>query len=248
VHPFKDVCCASLPAHALPQLAGLRTVTGVEALVQHDQAWVRWQAGDLETLRIIWPADSVRLFQERDGLWFEFGKHLPTLDVPLKGYQPLHRVLIPTNPTRKRGTDKEDHATLPHTSEKVPLTLIADDQPQPTTALRCDIASLAQWSDTAPTSRLADLQAACKGNRVLLRGRRLPMLPNSRRYWGDSVLIPLGFRTAPWLPEADVRRLVEARDNELVVVEERSIEIVRQTAFAPLKRASVRRAVMEPRP
>ena len=38
----------------------------------------------------------------------------------------------------------------------------------------------------------------------------LPLLPESVRYWGSELLVPLGFRAEPDLPEAAIRGVAGA--------------------------------------
>ena len=70
----------------------------------------------------------------------------------------------------------------------------------------------------------------------------LPLLPESVRYWGTDLLVPLGFRADPELPEGAIRRVVGAGDGDLVVLDEEGFELIARDAFKPLSRAGIRLA------
>src|SRR5262249_27420647 len=96
MNPLHEVCGASIPAAALPALAGVRAGRDIEVTEAQGRAWVRWHAGDEEVLRRLLPVAGVELFVQRGGLWYRHGCHLPAFGVPPKGEsRPLDRVLFP---------------------------------------------------------------------------------------------------------------------------------------------------------
>jgi hypothetical protein len=234
--PLRDVCCASLPAEALPVLAGLRAEPGIDLALADGRAWVRWEAGDEEVRRRVLPVPGVELYVHREGHWHRFGRHLPALDFPPDlEYRPLYQVLFPApvQPVPPR----------PTTRTPVHVTLRPDDRPRPATALECDLAGLARWADGVSEARLQTLLAAQCGGRVLVLGPRLPAVPVGRRYWGEQVLVPLGYRTDPDLPAEAVRAALGLADEDLLVLDEGRSEVVPRSAFRPLTRAAVRLAI-----
>ena len=100
------------------------------------------------------------------------------------------------------------------------------------------------WVDRATTRELASVQAARHGERVLLRGDRLPAIANAERFWGDGVLRPLGFRVEPDLPETAIRAAAAVSLNELLVLAADGAEAIPYEAFTPLTRAAARLAAM----
>jgi hypothetical protein len=67
---------------------------------------------------------------------------------------------------------------------------------------------------------------------------------DGERFWGRTVLIPLGYRTEPELPDRALRDAVGAQADDLVVLAADSAELVPRQAFRPLSRASIRLARM----
>jgi hypothetical protein len=239
--PLRDVCCACLPAESLPALAGLRADDAVVVALADGRAWVRWPAGDDQVLRRLLPVLGVELYISRGGRWHRHGRHLPALDFPAElEYRPLHQVLFPApvQPLPPR-------AAAP---ERILLGLAPDDRPRRATALECNLEGLARWADTVSAVRLEKLQAAhCEG-RVLLLGDRLPEVPGGRRFWGERLLIPLGYRTEPELPASAVRVALGLAEEELLILDEGRSEVVPRGAFQPLTRARLGRARGEQTP
>jgi hypothetical protein len=200
--PLEDVGLACLPAAALPDLAEIRCEPDVTVALADGCAWVRWEPGDWPVLRRLLPVPGVRLYYFRDEQWYQPGRHLPDFDLPdYPDFRPLHEVLTPTPvsavpaPALAVGQVAQPAAGFQDRLGNLPhrLRLVAGGRPHPTAALECDLVELARWADTVPRVRLASLKAAhCRG-RVLVVGQRLPPVPGARRFWGQAVLVPLGY-------------------------------------------------------
>src|SRR6516165_1788091 len=90
-----DICCASFAAGQLPTLADVRCVPGVQVALVGDRAWLCWE-GDDRVLRRVLPIAGVRLYVQRDRIWFRHDRHLPAFEVPADlPYRPLSEVLTP---------------------------------------------------------------------------------------------------------------------------------------------------------
>jgi hypothetical protein len=231
-----DTSCARLSTEALPRLAPFRALAHLRILVLHDAVWLFWPAGDADLARSLLALDGTQLFTHRDGLWFPSGRHLPSFDVPAEDdARALAGVLSPA-PVEP----------IPATADWQPLglTLVPCDQPRPCTLLRTTLAELGRFADHATTQQLAALQAAHHRNQVLLRGAKLPPLPGER-FWGQRVLLPVAHRTEPDLPEPILAAAMRLDAGELALVTGEGVEVVPQSAFAPLTRAGVRRALQE---
>jgi hypothetical protein len=74
----------------------------------------------------------------------------------------------------------------------------------------------------------------------LLRGERLPAIVEAERFWGGRVLVPLGFRVEPDLPETAIRAAAAVSPNEVLILTPDGAETVPEQAFAPLTRARAR--------
>jgi len=233
-----EVSCASLPATELPALASLRAEAGVEAAVAGDRCWVRWQPGAEVVLRRLLPVPGVHLYALREGIWHRPGCRLPAFEVPTGlEYRPLHHVLTPAPvmPTPAR---------VP-TLDRFRIRLVEDDRPRRTTAMRCDLDKLARWADTVPASRLGALQGALCQGRVLVVGERLPLFPSEERYWGEPVLVPLGYRPEPNLPADALREALGVAGEEILILDVGKAESVPRIALGPLTRAGIRLAAGE---
>jgi hypothetical protein len=117
----------------------------------------------------------------------------------------------------------------------------------------CALTGLAAWAEDVPTERLAALRAAWTGGSgsraddpeviVLGSAPTLPELPDGVRFWGsDRLLVPLGFRPEPELPEPALCRALGAGPDDQVVLHGEEPELIPRGAFRPLSRASIRLA------
>jgi hypothetical protein len=238
--PLAEVCCACFPAGELAALAEVRCVSGVRVALAGGRAWLRWQPGDDRVLRRVLPIRGVQLYFLHANRWHRFGHHLPAFDFPIQlEYRPLDEVLIPA-PVEPIAAPAWDCAPFV-------LALARDDRPRPTAALACALVDLASWADGMPAVRLAELHAAQLEGRVLLLGKRLPLLPVSERFWGQRVLVPLGFRLDPSLPETFVLRALGLNDDELLLIRAEKCEVLSRSVFEPLTRAGLLLAYSEVR-
>jgi hypothetical protein len=234
-----DVCCVCLPASVLPALAGLRLEASLRCRLDGAHLWLRWPAERDNILTALLPLPGAEWYALRDGLWYAPGWRLPVWHVPadeqsfvslatLLGPAPLAAAPLPAG------------VALP-----VRLALVRDDQPRPASALRCRLADLALWADNATTHQLSSLRAAHHGERVLLLGAPLPIVVGGVRFWGQRVLMPLGYRTEPALPEALLVQALALEVEELALLTPDAVEIISCRALAPLTRAGVRLALRE---
>jgi hypothetical protein len=255
--PLHEVCRANLPREALPVLAGLRARSSVHVTLDGERAWVSWTEGDEEVLRRVLPVAGVELYVHRDGRWHRFGHHMPAFGAAPGGEaQPLDRVLFPA-PVQP----------LPPPTARLqamPLRLAPDHRPRRASAGAYGLGELTAWAEAVPSARLGALLAARHGARVLLLGQRLPPLPGGERFWGERVLVPLGNRPEPALPESAIREALGAAEEELLFLRaacglagaavaksqaaEAEVEIIPRAAFEPLTRAGLRLAAREAAP
>ncbi len=236
-----DVCCACLPAAALPLLAGLRTLPGLRAWPRGDWVWLRWEPGRDEVLRRLLPIEGVELFGERGGLWYRPGRALPVFTVPEETEnQPLAGLLVPDR------WEPEPPASA--TVVPVSVRLVRDEQPRPALALCCTPAELARWAEYATTWQLSAVNAGHAGDKVLIRlgfdrtsnKARLPIVPDAQRYWGQRVLVPLGWRLEPLLSEDSLAEAFGLTPEEIALVHDDGIDVVPLEALTPLTRAGAR--------
>jgi hypothetical protein len=230
-----EVCGASFPEAALAALADLRRYPDAEVIRAGERTWLRWRAGNETVLRRVMTLPGVDLYVRGERHWYRYGCHLPAFDVPLEEEaQALHQVLFPS-PAR---------VLLPPNVQPrpQPVRLMRDDQVRETTGLICDLTDLVSWVDTATTAQLQAIMAARLDGLVMLLGKRLPLLARGERFWGERVLVPLGYRTEPALPESALWQALNLQEEELLVVRTCGAEVIATTVFEPLSRAGVRLA------
>lgn len=234
---YTDCCCARFPRTALPQVAGLRCTPGVEAWLTAEHVWLRWPASREEVLRQVWPISGVELFVEREGSFYRLGEHLPFFDTPdWSAAKPLQDLLFPAPFTPAQVP------TLP--VSPVMVELVPEDKSRATTAMQCKLTDLHQCLSSITIFRLEKWLAARCGNKVLARGPDLPWLPDAQRFWGKHVLVPLGYRLSPNVPEAVLRAALAAEEDHLLVFYPDHVERIPLEAFQPLTRAAVRSAAV----
>ena len=236
--PFADACCASLPAAALPLLAGLRARHGLRVKLDGGRAWLFWQAGDAAVARRVLAVRGAELFARRDGGWRRPGRSLPAFGVPDEsGTKPLAEVLVP-EPVRPLTAERAAPG-------RVRLTLARDGRPRPASALLCPLKSLARWADGVPSVRLASLDAALCNGRALVRGDRLPEVADGERFWGGAVMTPLGWRLEPALAERALARALGLGDDDLALLTADGAEVISAGLLRPVTRAGLRLALRE---
>jgi hypothetical protein len=235
---LNDVSCARIPAAALAALGSARCARKIEVLPDGDHFWLRWDEADDRLLRLVLPLPGIELFVRRDTHWSRFGQRLPCPGPP-ENVQPqrLDQVLFP----------ERVEPAPPGSAGLQPcrLHLVADDRPRPTTAARCALAALLYWADTATTAQLHAVRASRVGDEALLLGDHLPLLPGSVRFWGGRVLVPLGMRPEPALPESSLIEVLGLSDGEIAVLADDSVQVFAADVFGPLTRSGIRRAAQE---
>jgi hypothetical protein len=238
--PTSDLRCVCVSAQALTHLAALRTHPDVRVLLQEERAWVYWPAQENDLLQHMLSLPGALLFSHREGLWYRLDQHLPVFEVPDdREARPLIHLLSPAR--------VEPASPDPVRPTPLLLRLLPDEIPRPARALECSLETLVHWADSATTQQLQRLQGAWYTGvdgekRALLLGEQLPALPEERRYWGQAVLLPLGFRPEPDLGEAALREILALPPDSLALVHEEGHEILPRPR-QPLTRACVRLAM-----
>jgi hypothetical protein len=222
-----------LPTGALPLLAELRCAPGVDVIADGEFAWLRWPSAQEFVTRRLLPIAGLTLFVRRDNCWYELGRRIPAVAVALdRPGVPLIKALTPTA--------IQPEMTANAATQKLSLTLTPDSTPRQTTAIRCSIAVLEKWIDQATTAQFAGLRAAVAHDEVLVLGGKLPVLPGNRRYWGNTILSPLGLRPNPPLSERVLSQALKLQTGSIALLEEASVEVLDN--FAEVSRAGVRMA------
>jgi hypothetical protein len=250
---LNDVRLASIHARDLPALAALRDRLDIRVVVDGDRAWISWNRGvpELSDLvyRFIMPISGAELYIEGERGICRLGESLPAFGLGApdpRRASPLAGVVIPGPLTARRPA-----ATAP---ERARLTVVPDGRgpARPATALRCRLAELFDWGQRSTSTRFVGLTAAwsiapgagAETAEVLVLGPqgRLPDVLHGTRFWGDDILVPLGFRTAPRLPAGLIRKAAGVRDDDLLVFGLGGVEAIDRALVQPLDRARLRLA------
>ena len=183
---------------------------------------------------------GLELYESREGQWFRPGQSLPSFDeAPNRPPIGLDRAIVPL----------AFSSLPPPTDEPQPmeLRLVADAKPRATTATLCALGRLAEWADRATSAEIGAIRAAVTDELALLIGPGLPFLADSGRYWGDQLLVPLGFSPWPVLPEGVIRQAIGANEGHLALLNgegrKMTVEIIPFESFRPMTRAGVRLAM-----
>lgn len=236
--PTDEARCASLPADALPLLAGLRARPGLRVKQNGGLAWLFWPAHDAAVTQAVAPVHGAELFVRWDGVWRRPGRSLPAFGVPEEaGAKSLAEAVVPA-PVEPLTAERPAF-------RRVQLTLARDGRPRPASALLCPLDALARWADGVPSSRLAPLEAALCGGLALVRGERLPEIAGGERFWGGAVLTPLGWRPEPPLPERELGRALQLGDDDLALLAADGAEVIAGGLLRPPTRAGLRLALRE---
>jgi hypothetical protein len=235
---FADLERARLPAAALGRLAALRCEPRVQVALHDRELWIRWDTGRDDVARSLLPLSGCRLYGRHNGRWHAWGEALPAFDVPeALRFRPVYEVVFPAamHPISAGG----------RLSEPVALALVPDSVFRPTHALECPLDSFLAWADSVPSCALARYQGAIQEQRLLVLGNNLPWLEDGERFWGRSVLVPIGFRPQPFLVEADLRRAAGIDSSDLLILRSERSELVATDQFSYLTHAALRLARAE---
>ncbi len=227
-----DAALARIPAKALSLLASLRGERRILIRLDGSIAWARWDAPGPDVIRALLPAAGAQFFEPAGDGWRPCGRLIHVLSVPTDGFLPLESVLLPAASAQA--------IPAPALPAAVAFSLVPLATPQPGSALFCSAADLAAWADLAPQRDFETLRGARSGGSVLVMGvSELPTV-QGRRFWGERLLVPLGFGPHPDLPESTLLEALEVPGDCLAIATQSALEIVPLNAFAPLTRASVR--------
>jgi hypothetical protein len=233
--PLDRATAALLPPDGLAALAGVRCRDDVRVVVGGERAWVTWPAGTEVVWRALLAVRGIVFFEQREGRWHALGRRLPRFDVPLRGEpRRLDEFLFPA-PVRAVPVPAKAGAPAS-------LRIVPSDRVRPASALRASLMQILPWAEATLAAELWACRAAVCGDSIMLRGARLPAIPSAERFWGGRVLVPLGFRPEPDLPESALRAAATVGPDDLLVLTEAGAEAIPESAFEPLTRAAVRKA------
>jgi hypothetical protein len=229
---------ARLPASALGRLAALRCESGVEVALHDRDLWVQWRRGSELVPHTLLPVSGCQLYGRCGAGWYRWGTAIPAFDVPESlRFRPLWQVIFPAQvaPILAKCFSPELDA----------FQLVDDSQFRPTTAIECPLEAFLKWAETVPSCALSKYRGVFKGGSLLAVGKDLPWVQSAERFWGRSVLAPIGFCPAPHLSEADLRRGLAVAETDLLILRHGRIETIEKNLFCYLTHAVLRLAHAE---
>ncbi|MHC4841499.1 MAG: hypothetical protein ACYTDT_11215 [Planctomycetota bacterium] len=229
-----NVTRASIPLAKLSTLAPLRLSPEVEIIVETDRAWLHWSGSASSIIERLLPIDDVKLFYELDGNWFPLGSRLPVNAPDLKPALSLSELIQPVVEL-----PLQHHRSVQQPSE---MSLVPSTEPQPVTASLCRLQSLKTYAENATTAQLRGLEVAQAQGLVLIRGSSIPLIDSAERYWGVSVLCPLGFKPSFGLPDDVLIRASGAGATDILLIRHKRTEVIPTAAFKQASLASIRLA------
>lgn len=236
--PLHSITCASLPAAHLERLAPVRAWKQVKAENRDGTLWLSWPAHTAGVAELLYPLPGAELYERRAQHWFAFKRQLPTFEVPDLGMaRPLAELLFPA-PVAFPVVPKEGR-------QPVQLTLAADSTPRDATALVCKLSELHDWLETVPAPRFRELLVLRQREQVLVKGKNLPELAGAQRFWGQRLLVPLGFRYEPFFPETTLLSIFDLAARQLLLLSSSGMELIDTSVAQPLSRAAVKLALAE---
>ena len=227
---------ARIPVADLVCLAPLRTRSDIRVRMAHGIAWLNWTTSRAEAIRELLPRVGAEFFTTVKGQRYRLGSRLPSGEAPPDGEaRPLATVLMPSPATLA-----EPDAGI---FGGVDLRLVRCDVPRPTVALVCPLEALREFADRATTAELAGVSGLLSRDRAVLFGETLPSVPGAVRFHGKGVLIPIGFKLHPELPETIVRSAAGIADDDVLLITGAGIETIPRSRAEPLTRAGLRLAI-----
>lgn len=224
-----DAGLARIPVPALALAGRFRGSGRIRAYLDGSTVWLRFDAPAPDIVSALLPAPGAVFYGQAGKHWRRCGS-LIDAQVPVDGYAPIESIIFPA-----AAPAPEPAPGLP---APVPLQLAPSDRPEPASALLCKAADVATWAALAPELQFGGLWAARAGGAVLLLGDALPPI-EGRRFWGGRVLLPLGLRASPDLPESALAEVLAVPEQCIALLDE-SLELIPLSVFAPLSRASAR--------
>lgn len=232
-----DATLARLPIDRLGVLEAIRDDPAIVVAVRLDEAWVSWDQGRADVIARLLPVPGVQFFLPSESGHQVPGRWLPRLDVPADLADvavPASRAILP-EPIRPEPTGAWSPGTIQP-------SLADDDQPRPCSAWLGPLKSLADWADRAASAEIAALRGALRGGEALVMGDPPPWLPGGRRFWGRTLLCPLGKTPQPSMTDRAWAVGLGLSEGDRALLREDGLEVVPGLSVGTLGRAGIRLA------
>jgi MoxR-vWA-beta-propeller ternary system domain bpX2 len=219
-------------------LGELRTLPQLFAADQGDQIWLRGiavaQANEAVFLSL--PA-TARYFLGEDHLIFSPGGVTPVAYLPKLSWQPIATYIVPEMPVAAYGGVVED---------AFQVKLVVSDAPQAVVALRCDLAQLQAWADSAAEIRIHAMRfAVADDGRALVVGDPLPTIPGEAFWECGGLLLPAGRKLEFAVLASAIRQQLDPDGAHLLLFQaDGGFERIPQTNMIQATRSGIRQTTL----
>lgn len=221
-------------------LGHVRTITGLQVGVQIGKIWLRGILVDDGEIDIrIRQLPALQRYLCEGGMLFLPDARTPVAHLPKLTWQPILTQIPLDLPTA---------AYAGESVQRLPLRLVPAAQEQPAVALRCTLAHLQAWADTAAEARIDRLRMAvdAQGD-TLVMGHPLPNVPGTS-YWScEGLLLPAGTRLEfPMMAPVILARLNPDKDSLVIMDREGRPERIHLGLFVTATRSGIRLSPYNP--
>jgi hypothetical protein len=233
---WNKITTARIPLASLKSLAHLRHRSDITvSLDDHGNAWIHWLQSAIaeEVMLALRPLTDVSFYYREANTWYTRGSGFPAKITPPN--QPglaLAKLLFPEKMTSQSPENKAFARITP--------VLSRGGQTCPASAMRLPFASLHAWVNHATSAQIHALHGVYEADQVWLLGQHLPAASQGMRFYGERLLLPLGYQLQPMLPVESSLALVNASERDVVFWSHDEIRVIPREEFAPLTRAGVR--------
>ena len=208
-----------------------------------DYLWVKGTAFDeaaFQQLDLLFRSitTAIRYRVTNDDQLIRIGDRLASAKLPSGEWRALSDCLKIDLPTTSL-VGQTDQCVDIHFQRGGPVVDLKSTKP---TLLRCDLAALSDWADTASETRLKRLTFACNvEKKTLLRGTPLPPIRGERWIEYQNIAVPVGWTWFPAVSIQALNQIFNATDNHLILVEESGCwQKIDRQFFAKASRIAIR--------
>ncbi len=227
---------ARIPTAELARLASLRDRADVRVRTADSWAWITWTTNGIDVIRALMPSPDATFYRIEGETRYRLGQLLPTVESPPLGNdRSLASLLIPEKPLALPVTDGPQ--------SRAQWRIVRGGSVRPTTALVCHLHSLTPIAESATTAELAAIRGLFDANRAILFGANLPAVAGSTRFYGNDLLLPLGYCPEFDLPAKLLLESLGVTPGDKLMATEEFLEVIPADRAEPLTRAGLRLAI-----
>lgn len=230
-----SLSAACINLQDLPVLGVFRDREVITVSIEGERVWIKWNAGEVSVVDRLLPLNNVELFRNESGKWYKLGSKIPFPNVPTSTtFVSLSSVLFPDQIVWR--SPDEITGSLKKIGLKQACSV------QKTTALLCPFGTFVEWAENASSFEISRLSGVFCDDCVLVLGENVPPIPEGTRFYGESVLLPLGYQLDPELTDTEVRSLLDSSQDEIVLITADDAQLIAKSLINRLTRSAIRLA------